>query len=274
MNSSLGKIGIGIVTTDRPEFFAKCIKSMPQVDTIVIINNGQKDIDESLLEGRNAHVIKNNTRESIGANKNQALRYLMQDGCDHLFIAEDDIEIIDPTVCEKYIETAAISGIWHLNYALSGKLNKTKENEPNPKQIITYGDKQVALYHHCVGSWSYYYAGIIRAVGYMDERYKNALEHVDHTYRIILESLHPPFWWFADIADSDKYIRDLDVTLEGSSIRKDPKWISNFNTAAGWFMNKFGFPVQAVPEQLPEHVSAVLTHLRDHYARDKATAAE
>ena len=42
----------------------------------------------------------------------------------------------------------------------------------------------------------------------MDERFYNALEHVDHTIAVIDAGMHPPFGYFADIADSQDYIGD------------------------------------------------------------------
>jgi hypothetical protein len=57
-------------------------------------------------------------------------------------------------------------------------------------------------------------------VGFIDERFKNFHEHVDHTNKIIRGGFHPPFGWFADLADSYDRIIDLDPDLSKSTLRQ------------------------------------------------------
>jgi hypothetical protein len=72
----------------------------------------------------------------------------------------------------------------------------------------------------------------------MDEEYYNAMEHVDHTFFISEAGMTTPFRWFADIADSNKYIEEMDKNHAGSQIRKDEKWIANFKKAVARFAEK------------------------------------
>jgi len=78
----------------------------------------------------------------------------------------------------------------------------------------------------------------------MDEYYYNALEHVDHTYKIIQKRMHPPFRWFADIADSSNYITEQDSNHLGSTIRKDQNWVQNFHNMADYFVKQNKFDVR------------------------------
>jgi hypothetical protein len=74
--------------------------------------------------------------------------------------------------------------------------------------------------------------------------YYNALEHVDHTYSIIEKQMHPPFRWFADIANSMYYIEEQDSNHSASVIRKDQNWIQNFHKMADYFTTRNGFDVR------------------------------
>ncbi|OSM94581.1 hypothetical protein AU489_02680 [Lonsdalea populi] len=56
------------------------------------------------------------------------------------------------------------------------------------------------------GACVYYSKAYIDRVGYMEETYYNALEHVDHTLVIINAGMHPLFWYFADIDNSKEFI--------------------------------------------------------------------
>ena len=73
--------------------------------------------------------------------------------------------------------------------------------------------------------FSFFTREVLEKVGYIDEQFYNAWEHVDHTYRIALAGYHPPFWWFADIADSEKYLEEAPGAIDNSSIAdKKEQW--------------------------------------------------
>jgi hypothetical protein len=50
---------------------------------------------------------------------------------------------------------------------------------------------------------------VLEQVGLIDERFYNAFDHVEHTYRIIKAGFHPNFWWFADVANSHDLLSDI-----------------------------------------------------------------
>lgn len=262
------KIGVGVITCNREDFFKKCINSIPSVDTLVVINDGlpyPKEIyPDSVKE-----VIQHTTNKSVGISKNQALRYLMQDNCDHLFLIEDDMIIKRADVFEKYIKTAAKSGIWHLNFGYHGPANKTPDGRPNPRQVIDYGDGiEVAFNPNCVGSFSYYYKGIIKNIGYIDERLINCWDHVEHTMKIIKAGLHPPFWWFADVANSYDYIGELACSTQSTTITRTPEWMKNFQQGALLFQSKYGNIPTKVPDTSSQEVLQVLEKIQKNYSKE------
>ena len=100
------KIGVGIVTCDRPEFFTKCRDSIKDdtFDHIIVINDGFDEVVDPRSE-----VIKTSGREGVGKGKNKALKYLHGQGCDYFFLLEDDMIILDNRVFAKYIDS--INGV-------------------------------------------------------------------------------------------------------------------------------------------------------------------
>ena len=225
------KIGFGLVTYNRQDFFKESISHVTKdiADHIVVVNDGTP-YDSSVYPDF-VHLIQHETNKCVGVSKNDALKYLMEKGCDHLFLMEDDIILKDPTVIQKYIKLAELTGIHHYNFGFHGPAN-LKNGKPNPKFIINgYSeDVNLALNHHCVGAFAYFSRDIIETVGYMDERYNNCWEHPDHTYRIIKERLHPPFWFFTDLADSYKYLGEIKSSEEDSTIRENHPSFYNWRT--------------------------------------------
>jgi len=254
---------------------------VPEVDEMVIINDGTPY--ENSVYG-DKEVIQHPKNKGVGISKNDAMRYLVQHDCSHIFIMEDDVLIQDENVFEQYIKTAEVSGIWHMNYALQGPANRTQkgnapmfiqeranfdqDSPPNPRQIVEYENGlDVALYPNCVGAFSYFLKSVIKHVGYHDERFHNAWEHVEHTYRIIKAGLHPPFWWFADIADSWNYLDDIEGCIENSAIAKTEEWNQNLQEGMAWYSHKHGWIPQQTPDTPPQNVMAILENIEKTYAR-------
>jgi len=184
-----------------------------------------------------------------------------------LFLVEDDMLIKNPDVFNQYIKTAQESGIWHLNFGYHGPANK-RNGVKSPRQIVEYGNGvEVALNPNCVGSFSYYLRGVIKHVGYMDERFKNAWEHVEHTHKIIKAGLHPPFWWFADVANSDEYINELACSEVNSTIRKDEGWTKNMREGMAWYRHKHGAGPTETPDTSPDEVMKILESIEANYAK-------
>jgi len=99
--------------------------------------------------------------------------------------------------------------------------------------------------------FSFYTREILDNVGYIDEEYYNAWEHVDHTYNIIKAGYHPPFWHFADIFDSHKYMTEAPQAIDKSSIAEDTEqWKKNVYGGREIYLRKHGH----YPNQ-PPHVS-------------------
>jgi len=260
------KIGVGVITCRAENRFKECIKQIPPVDELVIVNDGP-EYPPSIYPS-NAEVIQHSKNKSVGISKNDALRYLIQKGCKHLFLVEDDMLIQHEKVFEHYINAAEGSGIWHLNFGYHGPANMTPDGHPHPRQIVEYEKgPAIALNVHCVGSFTYFLTSVIKAVGYYDEHYVNAWEHVSHTMRIIDAGLHTPFWWFADVADSYNYIKEYASSEVSSVIRKDEAWQKNMREGMEFFKHKHKFYPTQIPDTPQPDVMNILETLEKNYSR-------
>ena len=116
MQTKNNKIGIGLITCDRLDFFKKSFSSLQKVIDnsenyeFIVINDGK---DETHTVPTN--YIKTNGKEGVAKAKNYALRFLMEKECEHIFLMEDDIEIIDADVFNFYINASYKTGIKHFN---------------------------------------------------------------------------------------------------------------------------------------------------------------
>jgi len=276
LNYTRDSIGVGMVTYNAPDRIKQSAFTIPQwVKNFVIVNDGTP-YDPSVYP-LNAHIIQHETNKSVGVAKNSAIKYLLEQGCEHIFIIEDDILLQTEDVFDIYIKTSLETGIKHLNYALQGPANKKGSKgfnnlderalqndlkEPNPRQIIKYpNDIEIALYPNCVGAFSYFQREVLEDVGGFDEYYRNAGEHLDHTLAIFKKGYTTPYWWFADVANSDRYIKDIEGCMENSTIAKSPDWKDNYQRSFLHFAKKYGFGPTQVPDSKPEQVQQSLNYL-------------
>lgn len=265
------KIGVGIITGFREGLFRKCFNSIPDgiVDHIVVVNDNPNSNWKLSPFVSNQKLINNTVNLGVGRSKNRAFQHLLEQGCDHIFLIEEDIYIKNPDVFEKYITASKTTGIQHFNFSQHGIMNKTFDalSTPNPRTTISYGEVNVSLYPHCVGAFSYYSKRCLDAVGLIDEGYFNACEHVDHTYEIIKAGMHPPFWYFADIDKSWEYLGDEKWSLEKSTISSNPKHKQMMKDADHIFVKKHGhYPGQISLVDFTE-VGKILRNIKNNYGK-------
>jgi len=248
------KVGIGIITCNRPDYLKQLLDSIKYCNwaDLVIINDG----DKFELEGYNYYIQHNEKNLGVGKSKNKAMQHLLDKDCDYIFIIEDDMIILDDSVFDKYIQASEVSGIQHFNYGPGSPFNRKQNiqfdlhnrhlldqhSEPNPRLVVDYGnDIKVSLYEHTVAMFSFFTREVLEKVGLIDEDFYNAWEHVDHTYRIIKAGYHPPFWWFADLFDSHKYLTEAPNAINNSSIANDSEqWQKNVYGGREIYKQKHG----------------------------------
>lgn len=246
------KIGLGLITCNRPDFYAESLKSIAtvrsQFESFVVVNDGDELPLPSDIDGIGSYIYKHNKSNSgVGLSKNTALQVLLADGCTDIFLIEDDILISSDRVFSTYIDTARNTGLSHLMFGYHGPANK-KNNSPNPRLVVEYpNDIKVALNFHCVGAFTYYQREILEKVGLNDETFINAWEHVEHSLRIVKADGCPAYWWWPDVANSCELLQEQACSEDNSSIRPRPDWQTNIQNGMKHFFNKHGAYPTTVP---------------------------
>jgi hypothetical protein len=209
--------------------------------------------------------LQNESNLGVGKSKNRALRHLLQAGMDHLFLMEDDIFIKDGRVFEQYVEAARITGIQHLNFSQHGPNNKDPQGKAYPVTTVDYGPLRIPLHRHCVGAFSYYSRACLEAVGLMDEDFYNAGEHLEHTYRILRDGFHPPFWFFADVDRSEELLGDEPWSKSQSVIASRADQVELVQRSDAPFQAKHGHTVGSIPITGKEMVMGALEKIQGRF---------
>ena len=280
----MNKIGIGIITCNRHDYFSKCLESLngAKYSELVVVNDGEphEHLQELEDSGAITKYIQNENNLGVGKSKNKAIKHLMDAGCEYFFIIEDDIIIKRLDVFEEYIKASEISGIQHFNYGPGSPFNReqtvknidlhnrhllNQHSKPKPKMIVDYKDVKISLYEHTVAMFSFFTRKALTEIGLIDEEYYNAWEHVDHTYRIIKAGYHPPFWWFADIYESEKYITEAPNAIDNSSIANNKEqWEKNVYGGREIYLKKHGHYPNNPPYISNEEVIEKLKKIKNY----------
>jgi GT2 family glycosyltransferase len=254
------KIGVGVVTCGRElmfhELFNSLQKAKNRIDYLIIVEDAKIDnpnYDNYIVDITKDQWKDDNTKmcitsdENLGVakSKNLALKFLLDKGCDHIFLIEDDMLIKREDIFHAYINASKKSGIQHMMFGYHGPANKNgiSKGKPCPRLVVDYGDFSLAFNQHCVGAFCYYTRKSLEDVGLIDEKFKNAFDHVSHSYELAMKGYSTPYWWWTDLANSLDYIEEQACSEENSSI-KTPKtmehWSSNIRNSMEYFKEKFG----------------------------------
>lgn len=245
------KIGIGILTYNRENTFRQLFDSVSSNDTVdfvAVVKN--KDIDYHENDPKFLCISNNQYYENVPGNpgigfcKNILMRKLLDNNCQHIFIIEDDINIKNPDVFRKYIETAKNFKLEHLNFCRA--FDSITQKYLYPFVTITGLANNLQLFTRLCGDFQYFTANALHTVGLFDERYVNALEHAEHTYRLSKANLYTPFNAFADIENSNEYIEDLGIN---TSINKDDSYNNSLYGYIELFKQTHGLYLKDVPKQ-------------------------
>ena len=238
------KIGVAVITYDRKDNFIKLLtqlKSIDYIDQLVVVKN--QNIDYGDIDYSDIIFIHEPNDVGVGKCKNLALTSLTNSKVDHLFLIEDDMVIKNPDVFKIYIDTAKCFNLGHLNFGSAW--------DPKMKQyysvsyIFQANNLKLSIYRRLCGSFSYFSKEVIDKIGLFDDRYINALEHVDHTYRISLAGYYTPFHFFADIYKSYDYLGYSDCG-KTSTINLKEDYQARLIRASEIWLNKYKAPVSQI----------------------------
>ncbi|HEY9704669.1 MAG TPA: glycosyltransferase [Allocoleopsis sp.] len=244
------KIGVGITTYQRFDRFKECFENLMRnsqdvteiliVDDCSIKDRERYDNYFDSIRFDNIKIIVNNTNLGVGACKNIIMKYFYNKNFDYFFTLEDDINIKHPKCFMNYIECSLRTGYDYINFALHGTHNP----------VCSYAIKDgftFKIYPNIVGAFTLYTPKLIDKIGYHDERFFNAMEHVEYTYRASIAGLTTPFWKFIDIKNNSDMLEEQVNSIIDSSIRPRTDWQKNINKGLKLFKQIHGVDLIDIP---------------------------
>ncbi|AXO40100.1 glycosyltransferase family 2 protein [Enterobacter hormaechei] len=195
-------IGIAITTHNRSAVLQKAIdyqiKHLPAGALVVVVDDGSKP---AAIVPDCVQLLRHETSLGIVASKNASLTALMDAGCEHLFLWDDDAWPIADNWHLPYIESPEP----HLAYQFLDLAGTTKLND----MAVLYRDDKHIAYTGQRGVMLYYHRSAIEKVGGFDPVYGRGMyEHSDLALRIHNAGLTT--WAYGDVVGSEKLIQSLD----------------------------------------------------------------
>lgn len=261
------KIGIGLITWNRENYYEKVLDSIPTniVDEFIVVKDGGGE--PYTKKPQSGEYIEFLGNEGNTRSKSLVWNYLLSKGCKHIFLIEDDIEILDENVFEAYIEAACKSGIWHLNFE---KVELTCGGGKSDiiKTIDYPNGCKIDFHQHLQGGFMYALDTVIKHVGDWDYGFKNAYTHVEWSYRVAKNNLWPGFWWFPDVHGSDKLLRQIPGSGHNSSITNKDKYNIYQEMGVKRFTEKYGYFVNAIPRPSEQEIEQSARDLYIKYNKE------
>lgn len=244
-------IGVGITTYNRFDMFKKCFESVVantrDIDEIVVVDDcSTKDRDkydkyfDQISKFKHIKVRQLSKNRGVGAAKNIIMQYFTDKGYDFIFTIEDDIIIKSPDTFKAYIDKSVEAKIEYINFAEHGSHNKRSK-------IVKVNGVEMKIYPNIVGAFSLYTKKLIKEIGFHDEQFINAMEHVDYCYRASEKGLTTPFWKFCDLVNNTELIEEQENSINQSSITCREDWIPNLEKASRLWKEKYGRDLLGIP---------------------------
>ena len=146
------KIGVGITTYNQEDYFRTLYDSLPldRIDELVVVNGG--DVYEGVYD---CDWIQHNKNRYPSVCRNDCVTFLINKGCDHNFLLEDDIIVKDDNVFDEYIRVSQNTGIKYFSFVSMSKESGQPGNR-NPAAEIHYNaDTEIVLYSHMCNEFTY-----------------------------------------------------------------------------------------------------------------------
>lgn len=200
--NSSARIGIAISTYNRADVLSLALiqhmKFLPAGALVVVVDDGSKP---AAVVPAGVQLVRQETSLGIVASKNASLTALMDAGCEHFFLWDDDAWPIADGWHLPYIESPEP----HLAYQFLDLAGPRKLND----LAVLYSDDMNVAYTGQRGVMLYYHRSAIERVGGFDWIYGRGMyEHSDLALRIHNAGLTT--WAYADVIGSDKLIHSLD----------------------------------------------------------------
>jgi GT2 family glycosyltransferase len=238
----MSKVGLGLVTFNRPEYCRQALESLEANNwggaTLRLVYEDcsdskyklQYDTLERLYKDK-CIFMRGTKNYGVAVAKNTLLTYMFEEQCDYLFTMEDDILMKNKNTCIYYQRYADMNKIQYMNFGLHGTMNH--KDQP----LFFQG---LLCYPNCIGAFTLHTRECIELLGYYDDTFKNAWEHVEYCWRACEIGITTPFWYFIDYPKSYDLLEEIPGSIDNSSIRPRDDWNKNIQEGQQYWISKHG----------------------------------
>ena len=251
-----GKIGVGITTYNSEDYFKSLYETLPleKINELVVVNGGDKYKNEY-----KSNWIQHYKNCYPSVCRNDCINFLLQRSCEHIFIIEDDMLLKSSDIFDKYIQASKESGLKYFSF-VSTSWESGEPGKRTPRLTVEYKNNvSISFYKNMCNEFTYHHKSCYEKVGLYDTNYRDPWD-IDMTYRESRQDYAAPFWWFADITNSDNLIRNNPNAvsrLQGE--RVDGSREQRIQKEWEYFIKKHGIMVNQIPDV---HKDWVITKLK------------
>lgn len=204
-----------MTTRNRRELFLQTLANWQEhlpADCVLVVVDDASDDPVPSVPG--VTVIRHDNRLGVSMAKNRGITELIDRGCRHIFIADDDVHPITDDWWQPYVESPEP----HLMYGWTHQRFAIEDGTGWPPRIVA-GDQEHDAYSFPRGVMLYIESRVVDVVGGMNTAHGAfSGEHVEYSGRVHAAGLTS--WAFADVKHSDQlwYARDKEIgNTHGSS---------------------------------------------------------
>ena len=235
-----GKVGLGLTTWKRPALYRQSMASVVGhlsgvVDVGIVIQDGGECYVEDLPEGW--WLSDHGENRGWAESKNEGLSFLLSQGCDHLFMIEDDTTVTSPRAVTGYVDAAIASGWHYLTAHPWGETTTALVEQDGPISYWAY-----------VGSWWTYMSrhGFLEGGGY-NEYMGGIMGDIELPQRWKLKGLSSGWGKLADATGSEDWVKPSCLTPDQSTICTQPGWAERQWHLIEWW-------AETMPETMPAEI--------------------
>lgn len=241
------KIGIGVTSFKRlnslKQFLSKVsILDKTKYEIAVVLDGPRYEnicydsfLDEIFQENMEVYTFYYNV--GVARTKNKCIDILRKKNVNYYFLFDDDIDILDINVFDFYIDAIKFSNIKHFLFSHI-------DNNPSIATLMLSETNGLTVHQHAKGAVMIFEGNHLDIIGEYDIGFKNALEHVDLTYRSYLKQ-ELPFWGFLDVLGSERFLKDQNT--ESTITDKELYNINKQKSALYWY-DKYNSQIIDIPK--------------------------
>jgi hypothetical protein len=146
-------------------------------------------------------------KENNSIKKNQILKQAKEEKIDVVFIKQNDLEIIDNSIIDKYLDLIDKYKTPFVMYGFYDKVNCLFNGNPNPNVIVKLNEKNDIIYINRIITKGFIGIDIRNNSELFDENLK-IYDTEEYVYRLISQKIMPfEYGFFIDVFESWKFFK-------------------------------------------------------------------